>query len=206
MTVPVPILTDFISKGIDSIVQWKVSSDKNEITKTEFESMKEQWKHEMNKYVLDQVGRPDREFRDFVLNYEGSGDNVHPAVQFLSGAIRPFITIWVIIIITAFMFNGGLAAEVSKNMEGIPPQLWTIFEYVIGFWFGGRVIQHAVSEYSNGKVNEKKKQAEASVEVERERTRQVKLETGGEIDDEEDFSEKEKRHAFRRGPRGKGRR
>ncbi|MFL0803337.1 MAG: holin family protein [Agarilytica sp.] len=202
MSFPIPVLSSLISKGIDGIIKWKSSSDKREITRMEFDAMKEQWKLEMNKYLLDQVGRPDREFRQFVLSYEGSGDNVHPVVQFMRGAIRPFITVWVIVIITLFMFNGEMAAAVGENMKSIPPDLWTIFQYVIGFWFGGRAVQHAIGQYSNGKVEESKKQAHADMEVERERTRQMKIEAGMTTDDEDeesdsDFTEKEKRRAFR---------
>ncbi len=200
MSFPIPILSKLIGKGIDSVIKWKTSSDKREITRVEFESMKTQWKLELDKYLLDQVGRPDREFREFVLNYEGSGDNVHPVVQFMRGAVRPFITVWVIVIITIFMFNGDLAGKVGENMKAIPEDLWTIFQYVIGFWFGGRAVQHAVTKYSDGKVQETKKHAQAQIEVERERTRQIQIEAGIEVedrDDDDDFTEKEKRSAFK---------
>lgn len=200
MSFPIPVLSSLIGKGIDSVIKWKSSSDKREITRMEFDAMKAQWKLELDKYLLDQVGRPDREFREFVLSYEGSGDNVHPVVQFMRGAVRPFITVWVIVIITVFMFNGELAGKVGDNMKSIPEDLWTIFQYVIGFWFGGRAVQHAVTKYSDGKVQESKKHAQAQIDVERERTRQMQIEAGIEVEDpslsEEDFTEKEKRRAF----------
>ncbi|MFK4754367.1 hypothetical protein [Oceanobacter antarcticus] len=192
MSFPIPILSDLVSKGIDSIVRWKESADKKEITKAEFEAQKEQWKLEMNKYLLDQAGRPDREFREFVLAYEGSGDNVHPLVQFMRGAIRPFITVWAVVIITLLMFSAGAADRVGVNLDKIPDQLWTIFEYVFGFWFGGRAVQHAITEYSNGKVSERKQQASAEMEVARQQTRQMAIQAGVELElaenTEQDFT------------------
>lgn len=202
MSFPIPILTKTIEKGMDSIIRWRESKDKVELTKAEFEAQRLQWKNEMTKYLVDQVGRPDREFREFITSYEGNAENVHPTVQFMRGAIRPFITLWAIIIITAFMFNGDLAKEVGENIKAIPTELWTIFEYVIGFWFGGRAVQHAVSQFANGKVQEKKKEADAAIEVEKEKTRQLLIETGQAVEenelDDEDFTEQEKRKAFRR--------
>lgn len=209
MSIPVPILSNLVNKGIDTVVRWKESSDKTEISKLEFEAMKDQWKLEMTKYLADQVGRPDREFREFVLNYEGSGDHVHPVVQFMRGAIRPFITIWVVIIITLFMFNADLVGGVSANLKAVPEGLWQIFEYVIFFWFGGRAVQHVMTEFSQGRVKEKKSLAHAEIEVAKEKTRQIQMELdsqhqainplkqeGESLDN--DFSEEEKRQAFRK--------
>ena len=78
------------------------------------------------------------------------------------------------------------------NLDKIPDQLWTIFEYVFGFWFGGRAVQHAITEYSNGKVSERKQQASAEMEVARQQTHQMAIQAGVEIElaenTEQDFT------------------
>ena len=99
------------------------------------------------------------------------------------------------------MSNGEAAGQVANNLKQIPTGLWTIFEYIIFFWFGGRAAQHVMTQFAEGRVKEKKSQAQAEIEVAKEKTRQIQIESGVVLNSElpsDDFTEEEKRHAFRK--------
>lgn len=207
MAFPIPILSNLIEKGIDSVIRWKESSDKVELTRAEFEQRKLEWKAEMTKYLVEQVGRPEREFRAFVQGYEGSAEQVHPAVQFARGIIRPILTLWATLIITLVILGAFEGATLQARLDSIPPSFWNIFQIIFGFWFGGRAVQHVVDKYSQGKVEERKQEAQAAVEVERLKAERARIEHGLgveavlEDEQEDDFTPEEKARAFRRGRR-----
>ena len=75
-----------------------------------------------------------RAFQDFVVAYEGSGDAVHPALQFLRGSVRPGLTYalaglygW------GFLHPGAFTAE---HMTG----LFQLNLISLGFWYSERAL------------------------------------------------------------------
>lgn len=73
-------------------------------------------------------------FRQFVVAYEGSGDNVHPVLQFLRGSVRPVLTYFLAGAYLWVFFHPG------TYDKGMVEGLFQLNLISLGFWFGERAV------------------------------------------------------------------
>lgn len=83
---------------------------------------------------LDQAEQ--KEFHDFVVAYEGGGDNVHPYLQLLRGSVRPVLT---------YALAGLFGYGFIHPSEFSPEQMQGLFQLnliSLGFWYGERALKN----------------------------------------------------------------
>jgi hypothetical protein len=92
---------------------------------------KEKARQEMAK----EIEKAEGSFRDFVVAYEGRGDQVHPVIQILRGSVRPILTY---LLAGAFIY-GFLTRDFDPDtME----MLWQLNLLSLGFWYGERALKN----------------------------------------------------------------
>lgn len=77
-----------------------------------------------------------REFHDFIVAYEGRGDQVGPLLQFLRGSVRPVLTYTL-----AGLYGWGFI----HPGEFTPEQMQGLFQLnliSLGFWYGERALKN----------------------------------------------------------------
>jgi len=117
-----PLLTPAVDKVIDMIPD---------------PAAKEKARQEMVK----EIERAEMSFRDFVVEYEGRGDQVHPVIQILRGSVRPVLTY---ALAGAFIY-GFLTRDIpSDAME----MLWQLNLLSLGFWYGERALKNLGLNFS----------------------------------------------------------
>lgn len=101
---------------------------------------KQKAKMEMEKEIQKAEGS----FRDFVVAYEGRGDQVHWTIQILRGSVRPVLTY---LLAGAFIY-GFLTRNVDQDtME----MLWQLNLLSMGFWYGERAAKNLGVNFSKKK-------------------------------------------------------
>lgn len=91
---------------------------------------------EFEKQLADIDERADKSFRDFVVAYEGRGDQVHPWLQILRGSVRPVLTYAL-----ALLYGYGF---INPN-EFKPDMMTGLFQLnliSLGFWYGERALKN----------------------------------------------------------------
>jgi len=146
------VITSVISPIFDAAFQWKEQSDKMEISRQQFEIMKQETEAGIRLKLLQEMRKPDSEFRDFMLKYEGGAELQSPFMRAFRSSVRPIITYWSLIIITLIMFGYVGGAEIRANLGAIPKELWQIFLAIFGFWFGGRALMQVADTWKSGDV------------------------------------------------------
>jgi hypothetical protein len=185
--VAVPIVSSLISlvsKGIGVAIDWKredvrerLESAQIKLDEKQLDVMREIMEMRLQAYLRENALQIDRDFRNFVVEYEGKAADVPPAVQVLRAVIRPLITLWAVLLLSYLMFSDPQTlADLGTNLERIPEQIWDIFWIVFAFWFGGRAVQHIIDKYAKGRVDEKREEGQAQVAVAEQQTRQAEIE------------------------------
>lgn len=82
-------------------------------------------------------------FRQFVVAYEGSGDNVHPVLQILRGSVRPVLTYALASAYLWVFFHPG-----TYN-AGMVEGLFQLNLISLGFWFGERAVAQITQAVGN---------------------------------------------------------
>ena len=153
------LFSGIVKPVFDGIFQWKSSEDKMEITRKEFELMQKKLESDIEIRLAEEMRKPESEFRDFMLKYEGSASEQTPFMRGLRSSVRPVITYWSLIIITLIMFGAVGGTEMNERLNSIPEPLWQIFLAIFGFWFGGRAAMQVAEKWKEGEV--KKQEAES---------------------------------------------
>jgi len=96
--------------------------------------------------TMDEAGQADADWRDFMLAYEGAADDQHVAIKLLRGSVRPIIT-YAVIIELFILLNGWT----SITIDNVPAQFWTVVQMVLGFWFGGRMLEGVIQSVKQGR-------------------------------------------------------
>lgn len=78
----------------------------------------------------------DKNFREFVVAYEGRGSEVHPFIQVLRGSVRPVLTYSL-----AGFFLFGFVNPGSYDPE-VMTLLWQLNLISLGFWYGERALKN----------------------------------------------------------------
>jgi hypothetical protein len=92
-------------------------------------------KEKARQQMETEIQKAEGSFRDFVVAYEGRGDQVHWSIQILRGSVRPVITY---VLAGAFIY-GFLSRNVDNDaME----MLWQLNLLSLGFWYGERALKN----------------------------------------------------------------
>jgi len=75
-------------------------------------------------------------FRDFIVAYEGTGDNAHPVIQILRGSVRPLLTYFL-----AGTYVYGFVNPSSIDKDAME-MLFQLNLLSLGFWFGERALRN----------------------------------------------------------------
>jgi len=75
-------------------------------------------------------------FRDFIVAYEGTGDNAHPFIKILRGSVRPVLTYFL-----AGTYVYGFANPSSIDKDAME-MLFQLNLLSLGFWFGERALRN----------------------------------------------------------------
>lgn len=161
------LFSGIVKPVFEGVFKWKGEENKMEITRQEFELMKKKLDSEIEIRLAEEMRKPESEFRDFMLKYEGSASEQTPFMRGFRSSVRPVITYWSLIIITLIMFGTVGGAEMNARLNTIPEPLWNIFLAVFGFWFGGRAVMQVAEKWKEGDT--KRQEAESSGRVSEER-------------------------------------
>lgn len=97
---------------------------------------RERAKQEFSKQAAEIDQQDLQSFRDFVIAYEGTGDQVHPVIQILRGSVRPILTYFLAgAFIWGFLHPGSYDA-------GTTDLLWKLNLISLGFWYGERALKN----------------------------------------------------------------
>lgn len=88
----VGLLGSVIKHVFDSVFQWKSQSDKMEITRQQFEILKQETEAAIELRIMEEMRKPQSEFRNFLLEYEGSAEIQTPFMRNFRSSVRPVIT------------------------------------------------------------------------------------------------------------------
>jgi len=163
------LFSGIIKPVFDGVFQWKSEENKMEITRQEFELMKKKLEADIEIRFAEEMRKPESEFRDFMLKFEGSAAEQTPFMRGLRSSVRPVITYWSLVIITLIMFNVIGGTELGVRLKSIPDELWQIFLAIFGFWFGGRAVMQVAEKWKDGDV--KKQEAESRGRVAEEKAK-----------------------------------
>ena len=90
----------------------------------------------------------DQAFRDFIVAYEGRGDQVHWTVQIYRSSVRPTIT-YAMMIAFVWAIWGDQPIEIIEL-------LFKLNLLTLGFWFGSRALERLGLDLRNFKGKEPK--------------------------------------------------
>ena len=173
----VSLLTGLIKPALDAFFRWKEGEDKMEVTREQFELMKKQLEADIQVRLAEELRKPDSEFRAFMLDYEGKAEDQTPFMRDFRSSVRPIITYWALIVITAVMFGWVNGDTLSKNLGAVPDPMWQIFLAIFGFWFGGRAIQQIAEAWKKGDTDKQAAASKGQVDVKKIELAQAKLES-----------------------------
>lgn len=192
----VSLLTGFVRPIIDGLFKWQDGKTKVTIKKMEYDLMIRNLEAELQLRLREEMRKPESEFRKFIVEYEGRASEQPAFIRILRSSIRPLVTYWSLIILTALMFGWVNSNELAANLKNVPREIWWIFLAIFGFWFGGRAAQQVAATWKQGDVQKEETKVEgqikrASVELKRARlTNKAMAETA------DDFTPGELRRAF----------
>lgn len=163
------LFSGIIKPVFDGVFKWKSEENKMEISRQEFELMKKKLESDIEIRFAEEMRKPESEFRDFMLKFEGSAAEQTPFMRGLRSSVRPVITYWSLIIITLIMFDVIGGTELGARLDSIPDELWQIFLAIFGFWFGGRAVMQVAEKWKDGDV--KRQEAESRGRVAEEKAK-----------------------------------
>lgn len=76
-----------------------------------------------------------KEFHEFIVQYEGSGEKVNPVIQILRGSVRPVMTYF---LAGAYVWGFIHPGQYDEAMTG----LFQLNLISLGFWYGERALKN----------------------------------------------------------------
>ena len=171
-----PIATLFesvLGPAVKGIFGMKEDQAKVEITKAELELKLKQLEADIKIRMMEEQNKPDSEFRQFMLAYEGKASDLPPWVAAFRASIRPLVTIWSVIMLTWIMVDSNAGTTIGANLKDMPSEIWWIFLTVFGFWFGGRATMQVMDVVKKGEKEKIQTESTARVREAAEVTRQT---------------------------------
>lgn len=168
-------LSSVVGPALEKYFDFKSAETEKTVKVKEIEALKQNIEAELRVRLAEEMNKPDSELKKFVLDYEGKASEMPRFIQVLRGSVRPVVTYWSLILISAIMFSGTLGSTIGENLKSIPSELWYIFLAIFGFWFGGRALEQAVTAHQKGKLLQKQAESVGQVESAREITQQERI-------------------------------
>lgn len=139
-------VTDKATSGVAEIIT-VAKGDIPPEAKGEIEKLKVQLSGDIEKLLID----AEQKSRDFYLQYEGTATQVPKWILVLRSIIRPAITILTFIefylILSVDIWNVFRhTPDYELFLKQLPEGFWVIFGLIIGFWFSGKAVEHAVEK------------------------------------------------------------
>ena len=192
----VSLLTGFIRPIVDGLFKWQEGKTKVTIKKMDYELMMKNLEAELQIRLQEEMHKPESEFRKFILDFEGRASEQPAFIRSLRSSVRPVVTYWSLVILTALMFGWVDSSKLAANLKMIPGEIWWIFLAIFGFWFGGRAVQQVAETWKKGDVQKEETKIQgdikrASVELER-----AQLKSRAAADAANDFTPMELKRAF----------
>lgn len=166
---PITTILGALRPAIDAFFRFREGEDSMEIKRAELELMKKKLEAEIELKLQEELRKPDAEFRQFVLDYEGRSGDQSPFMRSFRSSVRPVVTYWAIGILTLVMFSGEAGSVISQNLAALPEKFWLIFSLIFGFWFGGRAAMQLVDAWKEGEARKEQVRSQAEVEAARAR-------------------------------------
>lgn len=113
-------LLGFLGPVVDKVLSFIPDPEQKAKAKAEFEQ---------------QIMNQGKQFQDFVVAYEGRGDQVHPALQFFRGSVRPTLT-YFLVGVFAYGFIYPKAID-----QGTMSMMFNLNLMSMGFWYGERALR-----------------------------------------------------------------
>lgn len=164
MPLPLLPLAGIVKDVIGGFFEHQKDKQTLELKRDELRLLEKKLEGELELKLREELRKPESDFRNFVLEYEGRADGQHPIVGIVRSTVRPLVTYWALIIITAIMFGWVDHKMVTEGLTNIPPQMWNIFLAIFGFWFGGRALMQVVEAKQKGDVAKTRVVADADRE------------------------------------------
>jgi len=101
----VALLTGFVRPIIDGLFNWQAGKNKVTIKKMEYDLMIKNLEAELQLRLREEMRKPESEFRKFIVEYEGKASEQPAFIRVLRSSIRPLVTYWSLVILTALMFG-----------------------------------------------------------------------------------------------------
>lgn len=161
------LFTGIVKPIFEGIFKWKDNEEKMEITRKEYEMMQQKLTADIEIRLAEEMRKPESEFRDFMLKYEGNASEQSPLMRSLRASVRPVITYWALIIISLIMFGAVGGTEMNARLASIPEPLWNIFLAIFGFWFGGRAVMQVAETWKQGDIKRQEVESRGRVAEEK---------------------------------------
>lgn len=179
MALPLLPLAGIVKDVLGGFFEHQKDKQTIEFKRDELRLLEKKLEGELELKLREELRKPESDFRSFVLEYEGRADGQHPIVGIIRSTVRPVVTYWALIIITAIMFGWVEHKMITEGLKNIPDQLWSIFLAIFGFWFGGRALMQVVEAKQKGDVAKARVQSDAEREkaLREQQTAEVQAET-----------------------------
>lgn len=162
-----------LDSGLTAFFRWKEGEREMVLTKEKYDMMREELRGQLQLKLLEEWRKPDSEFREFMLEYEGKASDQTDFIKNLRSSVRPVISYWAVLIltliVTASLFGWVDAEAMQAAFGAIPEKMWWIFIVIFGFWFGGRAVMQNIE--MRGEAKKKQKEVEARAEIVKERVK-----------------------------------
>jgi hypothetical protein len=162
----------------------------------EYELMLRNLEAELQLRLREEMRKPESEFRKFIVEYEGKASEQPAFIRILRSSIRPLVTYWSLVILTALMFGWVDSNALAGNLKNMPREIWWIFLAIFGFWFGGRAAQQVAATWKEGDVQKEETKVQGEVKRASVELKRAQLTGKAMAETVDDFTPGELRRAF----------
>ena len=192
----VSLLSGFVRPIIDGLFNWQEGKTTVTIKKMEYELMMQHLEAELQIRLREEMRKPESAFRKFILEFEGKASEQPVFIRIMRSSVRPFVTYWSLVILTALMFGWVNSSELATNLQNIPREIWWIFLAIFGFWFGGRAAQQVAATWKKGDVQKEETKIQGEIKRASVELRRAKLSRRAVVEAADDFTPAELERAF----------
>jgi hypothetical protein len=162
----------------------------------EYELMMRNLEAELQIRLREEMRKPESTFRKFILDFEGKASEQPTFIRIMRSSVRPFVTYWSLVILTALMFGWVNSSELAANLQNIPREIWWIFLAIFGFWFGGRAAQQVAATWKRGDVQKEETKIQGEIKRASVELKRARLSRRAAVEAADDFTPAELERAF----------
>ena len=190
------LLSGFVRPIIDGLFKWQEGKTKITIKKMEYELMMKNLEAELQIRLREEMRKPESTFRKFILDFEGKASEQPKIIRIMRSSVRPFVTYWSLVILTALMFGWVNSSELATNLQNIPREIWWIFLAIFGFWFGGRAAQQVAATWKRGDVQKEETKIQGEIKRANVELQRAQISRRATVEAADDFTPAELERAF----------